>query len=209
MALVARRRLQRKQVRPVAHKGDGERTTVVGPAVVVLRRSEPGGDRLQRRRTHDGGEQLGGADVGEAQHPDVAVGTFESGRPFDGVVAVLHLVQERVEVAVGCPTPSRVLDHDHVAACHVPGGMGVSEGGQVHPLVVGAAGQEDRHVAGRVEGPVDVGAQDRAVAHGCFGVSFHRDGDSGQLLDGHVRTPSSMISRANISRPSPHTASAK
>ena len=153
-----------------------EGAALVAPAVVVVRGGHRRRDRGQVRRLLGGGEPLGGADVGEAVHADLAARARQGGGPLDRVVAVLHLVPERVELALRGVGAAHVLDDDDVALGGVVGGRAVDVGLR-RGLVVGQAHQDDR-VGAVLPRAVDVGQQHGAVAHGGRHVelALHRAG---------------------------------
>ena len=84
---------------PTQVEPEGKCAPLISPAFVIVRRSQAGKDRLEVRRRRSGGQPLGGAEVGDAIHADVAVGPRLSRGPLDGVVAVGGLVEKRVESA--------------------------------------------------------------------------------------------------------------
>ena len=161
-------------VPPGAGQGDGgqrpglleglvQRASLVGPAVVVIRRCMCRCDRGERRRGFGGRQPLGGADIGEAVHANLAIRSGEISRPFDCVVAVLRLVPERVELAFRGVLTTYVLDDDDIAVGRVILGGRVDVGLSCC-LVVGQPLQQ--HGVGPVLlRPVDVCHKDRAVAH--------------------------------------------
>ena len=57
---------------PVQHETPLERSTLVGPALVVVRGSERGHDGLQAGWRADGRQPLRGADIRGAEHADLA-----------------------------------------------------------------------------------------------------------------------------------------
>ena len=140
-----------------------------------------GDHRLERRGLADGRRMLGEAEVGQAVHPNLAIGVWQPGCPGDGVLAVVGLGPEGVPVAVGGAAPPRVLDDHDVAAAGGLDGIDRSVPAR-RVLVVGEPRQQHRPavLAGR---PVDVGAQDGPVAH--RGRDVEVDGD-GRLLGLHA-----------------------
>lgn len=76
-----------------------ERTSLVGPALVVVRRRHAGRDTLERRRHRLGRQPLRRADIRPAEHPHVAIAPRLRSGPLDGVIPVIDLVDERVELA--------------------------------------------------------------------------------------------------------------
>ena len=149
--------------RPGFLEGQRPRAPFIAPAIVVVRRGHRRRDRDQGRRLERGWQPLSGADIGEAVHADLAVGGGKLGRPFDGVVAVLGLVAEGIERALGGVLATNVLDHDHVAVRGVELGRGIDirlGGG----LVVGQAHQDYR-IAARGLGAIHIGVEHGSVAH--------------------------------------------
>src|SRR6201998_1226392 len=123
-------------------------------------------------RTRDGSEQLRGTDVRAAEHADFAVRLRQGRGPFDGVVAVLRFVAEGIPLAFGGESSADVLNHDEIAAS----GRLHAKGARV-VLVRGGALQQDGVFS---VGPrtIDVGIEDRAVAHlgGDVAINNHRFG---------------------------------
>ena len=119
--------------------------------------------RPQVRRAGVGQLQLCPAVVGASDRADAAVRPRQRGCPLDGVVAVLGVhvvgaVEAGLEVAAGGVPAAHVLhDVDVAALGHLPAAL--DEAG----LVVGRPLDDDGEPSRRV-GPVDVGAQHRAVA---------------------------------------------
>ena len=104
-----------EEERPRHRPAEEDRAVGVDPAVVGLRRGEPGADGGQAGRPRRRGEELHEAGIGVAVHADPAARLRQRGRPLDRVVAVVGLVQERDEVAVRRPAPAAVLHDDDVA----------------------------------------------------------------------------------------------
>ena len=61
------------------------------------------------------GQHLRRADVRAAEHADLAVRIGKRRRPFDGVVAVLRLVLERIELSLRVEPSTHVLLDDDIA----------------------------------------------------------------------------------------------
>ena len=101
------------------------RTAFADPGVVEVGRGHDRGDRPEMWRRGGRGHPLRVADVRAADHPDLAVRPRLGGRPFDGVVAVVGLVDERLELAIRCESTARVLEHEDVPAAVARNGSGV------------------------------------------------------------------------------------
>ncbi len=181
-------RVGREERRPGRRERERERPAAVGPAVVVLRAREARADRGERGRPLRRRQQLDRAGVGEAVHPDAAVAARQGGGPLDRVVAVLRLVRERREHAVGGVPAARVLDDDEVALAGVPGWVRVPEVAVRGGLVVGQADQQDG-VHPTAERAVDVGPQHRAVAHGQLDAALDLDAEQRIQCLSHAAGP--------------------
>ena len=176
----ASRRVEGEERSPGSGEGKCERTLVVRPPVVELRPREAGADRHERGRLQRRGEQLYGSRVREPVHADAPVAAGQGRCPLDRVVAVLRLVEERVEAAVGRVAPARVLHDHHVALPRVPGRVRVTPVAVRRGLVVRQPEQE-HGVDAAAQRPVDVCAQDDPVAHRARDVAL--DGDAEQSVD--------------------------
>src|SRR5205807_5642809 len=86
-----------------------------GPPVVVVGGCDSGGNGGAMRRARRGRLPLGSTDVGVAIHPHLPERPGLGGGPLDGVVAIVAVVPEGVELALGCITSTRVLDHHRIA----------------------------------------------------------------------------------------------
>ena len=164
---------------PRQGKSPGQRAALVGPALVVVRRGDARRDAGQGRRVGDGAQPLRRAHVGPAEHPHLARAPRLLGAPGHRVVAVVGLVQERVELALGGIAAPRVLDHHRVAVRHGP--QHVQAAAHALELVVGRALQQ--HGKRFVPfGTVHVGIQGDAVSHpdrhaefaGDLGIGAHQ-----------------------------------
>ncbi len=91
-----------------------------------------------------------------------------------GIDAVLALGGEGIEGSFGFEAAAGVLDDDGVA--FAGGADGEGAGADAGRFVVGRPLEEDRGAAG-CRGPVDVGVEDGAVAHGHGDVAFEGDGE--------------------------------
>src|SRR5580704_2959059 len=116
-----------------------------------------------------GGAHLRVSDVAATEHADFPVGVRKRGGPLDGVVAVVGLVDERVELSFGAVTAARVFHDDDVAALSAAN----ADAGFV-AAVVGSADEEDGEFAVGLRA-IDVGFEDDAVAHGDFDVAIEDD----------------------------------
>jgi hypothetical protein len=148
--------------RPAQGEREREGTAVVEPAFTHLRGSEGRDDSLQPRWLLRCGEELEYARIGEAIHPNAAIGPGLSGRPRHRIGAIGGLRDQRIEHARGGPTAADVLDDDGIAARGVPGGVGI-ENRLCQPPIVGQA-QEEHGPAPSSLGPVDIGGQRCVVA---------------------------------------------
>ena len=131
---------------------------------MVVGGGDAGCDGHQMGRTRLGRLPLGSAHVGAAVHPHLARGPGLGGGPLDGVVAIVEVVPEGVELAPGGVASPGVLDDHHIA---LPGGFErvqhiPREG---HGLIVGCPLQQDRAWPWPLWA-VDVGIQSGAVPHG-------------------------------------------
>ena len=157
-------------VHPAEHRVERERAVGVDEAAELR-----GGD-LRRERLQPGGRARGDrplheAEIAGAGHGDAAPEPGLLLEPRQGVLAVLRLVAEGIEVALRAERPARALHHDLVA----PLGEGARDRPHVPPAPVRAADQDD--VRGRgVARMQAVGEEHDAVAH--------RDPEVG--LDGDV-----------------------
>ena len=161
--LLPRLRLPPQRVDGEARRpGGGEplhqRAVLVRPALVVLGGGDVGEDRDQVRGMGRRGQHLRGAHVRPAPHADLSVGVRQRGRPLHGVVSVLRLVPERIELALGVEAAPHVLP-DH----HVTGG-GQAAGLPDAPFPVVGRSLEQRGVAAVGLGAIDVGHEGDAVA---------------------------------------------
>src|ERR1700679_2220100 len=111
-----RQRVFRQAARPGLIEPLLERSALIGPALVIVAGGDDGADAGEMRRGGDGGEHLRGADVAAAEHTDFSVGVGKRGGPLDGVVAVVGLVDEGVELSFGAVTAARVFHDDDEAA---------------------------------------------------------------------------------------------
>ncbi len=91
----------------------GHAAAIAGVRIVVAR-SDSGEHDLKMRRFFDGSRQLVQREIRGPSGANFAVGPRLSGRPFDGVVAVLSLADERHRVAIGREEAAAVLGHKHV-----------------------------------------------------------------------------------------------
>ena len=124
---------------PALVEAELERAALVAPALVVIGGGDVRDDRLQAGRAGEGRLPLGQADVRAAEHADPAVGPGLLADPLAGVVAVVLLIGEGVEAALGLPPAADVLADEDVA---LAGGAESEAGGG--RLVVGGAGEDDR-----------------------------------------------------------------
>ena len=165
--------------RPEEDEAELEDAAAVRPALEVLRAGQRRGDRAQGRRALGGGQQLGGAEVRLAVHPDRPGGERQRGTPRHRVGPVARLVGERLEAPLGPEATPAVLDDDRVP--------GVDRAQRVQPRL----GDRDRRVRPVVRqaleqhgavlaagGPPHVGAQDGPVAHGDRDIAMHHRGAS-------------------------------
>ena len=111
----------------------------------------------------DRSEHLRGADIGTAQHADLAVRMRQCGGPLHRVVAIIDLVLEGVPLAVGGVAAAHILHHHHEAARNC---LGRKFSGSV--LVVGGPLQKHRERT-LADWAIDVGLERDAVAR------LHRD----------------------------------
>ena len=153
--------------RPLDHEAELEGAAVVDPLRPVVRRGLAHVHRAEVGRTGRGQPVLGRPRVRAADGADVAVAPRLGGDPLDRVVAVAILapavVVERDEAALRGEAAADVLDHDGVA-------LGREEGRRAHLALGGvvlAVGRplEERRERPLALGQVDVGAEDRPVAH--------------------------------------------
>ena len=163
--------------RPLDHESELEGAAVVDPLRPVVRRGLPHEHRAEVRRASRGQPVLGRSRVGAADGADVAVAPRLGGHPLHGVIAVAVLapavVVERDEAALRGEAPPNVLDHHGVALRREEGRRAhLALGGVV--LAVGGPFEEGRERALAL-GHVDVGAEDRPVAHGLGHVT--KDGE--------------------------------
>src|SRR5215475_3019366 len=93
-----------------------ERASLIGPAFVIIARSDDRADSGEMRWIRDRGEHLRGADVGAAEHADFSVGVGKRGGPLDRIVSVVGFVDEGVELAFGAVAAARVFGDDDAAA---------------------------------------------------------------------------------------------
>ncbi len=158
-AQLARQRVLREPGRPRLVEPLLERAALVRPVRVVVAGRDDGADARQVRGMRDGGQHLGGAHVGPAEHADLAVRVGQGRCPLHRVVPVVRLVLERVPLALGRVPPAHVLDDDDVAARRGHHAESVAA-----VLVVRRALEKDGE---RAVGPgaVDVGLQRHAVPH--------------------------------------------
>ena len=92
-----------------------ERSALVYPSVVEIGGAYDRADCRQMRRSGNRGQQLTGADVRGAEHSDLFIAPGLPGAPFDGVIAVLDIAEERQEFAIRRESAAAVLNYDGVA----------------------------------------------------------------------------------------------
>src|SRR5579875_228843 len=113
------------------------------------------------RRARRGEQMLRDAEVRLAHRADPAVGIGQSRRPFDRVVAILPLPDERVVlIAVGSEAAAYVLHDDHIAALDEVIDIA---GACAQVLVVGQAREQDRKTSVSIR-TINIGAQRETVA---------------------------------------------
>ena len=105
------------------------------------------------------------AGVGASEHGDLAVGPRLMGEPFDGVVAVLSIVDDGMEDAFRVAAAARVDVGVDVAAAGEVGAAGMGGCGGI-----GREHEDDRQGAGRGDGLIERCVEVDAVAHGDFDV---------------------------------------
>ena len=157
--------------RPRGVEAQFEGSALVGPAVVVVGGGDVGRDGDQVPRPGDGAQPLRRPDVGRANHADPAGGPRLRGGPLHGVVPVVDVVNEAIELPAGGEAPAGVLDNQGEP------GLGSLHGVehlrcQRPRLVVRRALQDGGKRAGPV-GPVHVGIERGAVAHSGGNIGFH------------------------------------
>ena len=165
----------RSAVDPVQRPRHHPRAAVVGQLV----HPAPGGGgrdhAFQRGRVLARRQPLVGAEVGQTGRAHVAAGPGLRRHPFDGVVAVLALLEEEAELAIGVAAPARVLDDDRVTTFREVGGpAGQAEGFDGHRLQVGRADDDGGEWTsfGRHPG---IGGELDAVAHWCADIEHALD----------------------------------
>ena len=146
-----------------------ERAALIRPAFVIVAGGDDRADAGEVRRISDGREHLRGADVAAAEHADFSVGVGKSGGPLDGVVAVVGLVDESVELAFGTVAAAGVFgDDDEAALCATD-----ADAGFVAAIVRRAHEKDGEFAVGL--GTVDVGFEDDAVTHRNFDAALEDD----------------------------------
>ena len=164
---------------PGHHERQRQRSSLVRPAVVVLRGSHGRANRDETRRAQGGREELGDAGIGEAVHPHLPVGSGEAGRPLNRVVPVLGLVLKRNELTTGRGGAAHILHHHQVPLAGIPAWVRVGDILRAR-LVIRQAHQDDW--PGPFTGwPVDIGIERCAIAHLRRDVVLDRDIDAGYL----------------------------
>src|SRR6185312_2084373 len=136
-----------------------ERSALVGPVLVIVRRGHQRADASQMRWRGDGGQHLRRADIGAAEHSNFSVGIGQGGGPLNRVVAVAGLVHERRPVAARCVAPARVLNDYNVTPLRsLVASIGAAR------LVVRSSLQEDGELTLRRR-TKNVGPEHDAIAH--------------------------------------------
>ena len=145
----------------------------MGEALVHAARIEARHGGGEVRGLERGGEQLvhTGDREAEAPHPPVAPGLRRA--PFDGVVAVLGIEAERIELTLGGVAPAGVLDHHGIAVARIDRRV-VVDVGLGDALVVGLALDQGRNRPARGR-PVDVAGEVHAVPHPHHDIGLDHD----------------------------------
>ena len=152
-------RLGFEHIGPPDGAGQEETAVLVGDVEVRIGRRDVRDDRRQMRRPIARGPPLDPSEVGCADHANLARGPGLGGGPFDRVVAVLGLVDERFPLSRRRKPPATVLYDVDVAPSREEAPLQL-----VHLLLVGGAHENDRIRAGLL-GSIQIGLQPQAVAH--------------------------------------------
>ena len=156
---------------PALEEAQLEGATLVAPSLVVIGRGHVRDHRLQPRRSGQGRLPLGQPDVRPAEGADPPVRPWLLADPGAGVVAVVRLVREGVERALGCVPPANILADQHIP---LAGRADPERGGSCRP-VVGGAGEDDG-IPPRPARPVDICIQHRAIPHRHRHAAINRNG---------------------------------
>ena len=146
-----------------------ERTALVRPAVVIIRRRHVRADARQVRWLGDRRKELRRTHVRPAKHAHFSIGIRQGGGPFDGVVTVLRFIFEGIPLALRFKAPAHILRNHRVPARRCP-----QPESHAPRLVVGRAHQQHRKFAFGFW-PVNVGSQSHPIAHLRRHISLHRD----------------------------------
>jgi hypothetical protein len=149
---------------PGEDEAELEHAALVDPAFPVLRARAVGRHGEQRGRTTGGREQLCRTDVRASVHRDVSVAPRLAGDPCDGVLAIGHLLGERIERAVRGEAAAHVLDDHGESLLDRANGVDRVRGGDGAGSIVRRALQE-RRCRCAVVPAIGVGTEDHAVAH--------------------------------------------
>ena len=151
------------------------------PVVIEAGGCDVGKDGDQARRVRHRGAPLHVSQVGASLHADFAVGPGLLGGPFDGVVAVLDVVAERLPLALRLMASASVLEDVGITA---PGEVdGAAVGARVALGAVGRA--RNKHgVLAFADRTKDVRVEDDAVPHRDRDAVLHRDVVSGRNFFG-------------------------
>ena len=156
---------------PARIKAKRKGSALIGPAFVIIGRRNQREDRFQMGRLTQGGQPLGGTNVGRAIHPHVPVRPGLYGTPLNGVVAIGYVIPKGVELSVRGVASTRVLDDNGIALTGCPYDIKHEHGNSRQPFVVRGPLQNNR-MRSRSRA-IDIGAQQRAVPHGDGHIFFN------------------------------------
>ena len=115
--------------------------------------------------------------------------------PLDGVVAVVEIVQIRVELPVGVIPSPDVLGHEDVAVLGPEAG-GLGE--RLRHVVVRSPAEDDGKGARLTPGKVDVGREVDAVPHGYLDIVPGLNLGIEKDASGHLSSSTEKLSRQGL-----------
>src|SRR5712664_4566518 len=146
-----------------------ERTTLIRPTIVIIRRRHVRPNSRKLRWLGDRRKKLRRTNVRPAKHADFSIGIRQGGGPLDGVVPVLRFILKGIPLAFRFKSPAHILRNHHIPARRCP-----QPESHAPRLVVGSAHQQHRKFAFSFW-PVNVSSQSHAIAHLRRHISLHRD----------------------------------